>query len=68
MIQSKAVLTVNAIARKLSASDVLAFLHRVVVIDTWNSSVVYRVKLALKMSSSVIDTGNSSVVYRLYVI
>ena len=42
VIQSKAVLTVNAIAKKLSANDVLASLHRVVVIDTGNSSVVYR--------------------------
>ena len=29
-----------------------------VVIDNRKLSVVYRVKLALKMSSSVIDTGN----------
>lgn len=42
MIQSKAVLTVNAIAKKLSANDVLAFLHRVVVIDNRKLSVVYR--------------------------
>ena len=43
VIQSKAVLTVNAIAKKLSASNVLASLHKVVVIDTWNSLVVYRI-------------------------
>ena len=64
MIQSKAVLTVNAIAKKLSANDVLASLHRVVVIDTGNSSVVYRRVLFLTNVQTVIDTGNSSVVYR----
>ena len=42
VIQSKAVLTVNAIAKKLSASNVLASLHRVVVIDNRKLSVVYR--------------------------
>ncbi len=42
MIQSKAVLTVNAIAKRLSANDVLASLHRVVVIDNRKLSVVYR--------------------------
>ena len=47
MIQSQAVLTVNAIAKKLSASIVLAFLHRVVVIDNWKLSVVYRGVLLL---------------------
>ena len=64
MIQSKAVLTVNAIAKKLSANDVLASLHRVVVIDTGNSSVVYRLVFVIILPSLVIDTGNSSVVYR----
>ena len=64
MIQSKAVLTVNAIAKKLSANDVLAFLHRVVVIDNRNLSVVYRGILEDFLESAVIDTGNSSVVYR----
>ena len=63
MIQSKAVLTVNAIAKKLSANDVLAFLHRVVVIDTGNSSVVYRNEPWFVAKDIVIDTGNSSVVY-----
>ena len=63
MIQSKAVLTVNAIAKKLSANDVLAFLHRVVVIDNRNLSVVYRGILEDFLESAVIDTGNSSVVY-----
>ena len=57
MIQSQAVLTVNTIAKKLSASNVLAFLHKVVVIDTWNSAM-------LENKVGVIDTGNSSVVYR----
>ena len=42
VIQSKAVLTVNAIAKKLSASNVLASLHKVVVIDNRKLSVVYR--------------------------
>ncbi len=64
MIQSKAVLTVNAIAKRLSANDVLASLHRVVVIDTGNSSVVYRFSRISSVGIEVIDTGNSSVVYR----
>ena len=64
MIQSQAVLTVNTIAKKLSASNVLAFLHKVVVIDTWNLSVVYRFSAMLENKVGVIDTGNSSVVYR----
>ena len=58
MIQSKAVLTVNAIAKKLSANDVLAFLHRVVVIDTGNSSVVYWNIQKFIVDGTVIDTWN----------
>ena len=64
MIQSKAVLTVNAIAKKLSASNVLASLHRVVVIDNRKLSVVYRLVNDDIDLFSVIDTVNSSVVYR----
>ena len=64
MIQSKAVLTVNAIAKKLSASIVLAFLHRVIVIDNRKLSVVYRLVNDDIDLFSVIDTVNSSVVYR----
>ena len=65
MIQSKAVLTVNAIAKRLSANDVSTPLHRVVVIDNRNLSVVYRLWLFSCTSRRVIDTWNSSVVYRL---
>ena len=64
MIQSKAVLTVNAIAKKLSANDVLAFLHRVVVIDNRNLSVVYRGLEHFALEVNVIDNRNLSVVYR----
>ena len=64
MIQSKAVLTVNAIAKKLSANDVLAFLHRVVVIDNRNLSVVYRSSSFAGRARRVIDNRNLSVVYR----
>ena len=64
MIQSKAVLTVNAIAKKLSASNVLASLHRVVVIDNRKLSVVYRVMIAIITTLYVIDNRKLSVVYR----
>ena len=68
MIQSKAVLTVNAIAKKLSASIVLASLHRVVVIDNRKLSVVYRVFKIKEEYIMVIDTWNLSVVYRNFLI
>ena len=64
MIQSKAVLTVNAIAKRLSANDVSTPLHRVVVIDNRKLSVVYRLVNDDIDLFSVIDTVNSSVVYR----
>ena len=64
MIQSQAVLTVNAIAKKLSASNVLAFLHRVVVIDNRKLSVVYRVMIAIITTLYVIDNRKLSVMYR----
>ena len=64
MIPSKAVrFNSNFYGKKPSANDVLAFLHRVVVIDTGNSSVVYRNEPWFVAKDIVIDTGNSSVVY-----
>ena len=66
MIQSKAVLTVNAIAKRLSANDVSTPLHRVVVIDNRNLSVVYRSAASSSVSVTVIDNRNLSVVYRLW--
>ena len=64
MIPPKAVcFNSNFYGKKPSANDVLAFLHRVVVIDTGNSSVVYRNEPWFVAKDIVIDTGNSSVVY-----
>ena len=64
MIPPKAVcFNSNFYGKKPSANDVLAFLHRVVVIDTGNSSVVYWDEICLNCNQGVIDTGNSSVVY-----